>query len=139
MDEMEENRYTYGIREYYKLRKETIARNFALAKELHGFRNYVEKDAKTAKTGVLSVCLIRTPCLSPKPHQNPSEAAHSSQDLLLKQTRTKKSTTKDKKVHRQAFAKQKACVILTMTYITQNRQEVSLCAMVILTMSTGNT
>lgn len=35
---MEENRYTCGIREYYKLRKETIERNFALAKELHGFR-----------------------------------------------------------------------------------------------------
>ena len=37
-EEVEENRYTYGIREYYKLRKETIERDFALAKELHGFR-----------------------------------------------------------------------------------------------------
>ena len=38
LEEAEENRYTYGIREYYKLRKETIERDFALAKELHGFR-----------------------------------------------------------------------------------------------------
>lgn len=38
LEEMEENRHTYGIREYYKLRKETIERDFALAKELHGFR-----------------------------------------------------------------------------------------------------
>ena len=34
----EENRHTYGIREYYQLRKETIERSFGLAKELHGFR-----------------------------------------------------------------------------------------------------
>lgn len=38
LEEAEENRYTYGVREYYKLRKETIERDFALAKELHGFR-----------------------------------------------------------------------------------------------------
>ena len=38
MAEAEENRYTHGIREYYKPRKETIERDFALAKELHGFR-----------------------------------------------------------------------------------------------------
>ena len=38
LEEAEENRCTYGIREYYKLRKETIERDFALAKELHGFR-----------------------------------------------------------------------------------------------------
>lgn len=38
LEEAEENRYTHGIREYYKLRKETIERDFALAKELHGFR-----------------------------------------------------------------------------------------------------
>ena len=36
--EMEENRYPYGIREYYNPRKETIERDFALAKELHSFR-----------------------------------------------------------------------------------------------------
>lgn len=38
LDEMEDNCYTYGIREYYKLHKETIERDFALAKELHSFR-----------------------------------------------------------------------------------------------------
>ncbi len=38
LEEMEENRCTRGIQEYYKLRKETIERDFALAKELHGFR-----------------------------------------------------------------------------------------------------
>ena len=37
-EEADENRYTYGIREYYKYRKETIERDFGLAKELHGFR-----------------------------------------------------------------------------------------------------
>ena len=37
-DEADENRYTYGIKEYYQYRKETIERIFALAKELHGFR-----------------------------------------------------------------------------------------------------
>lgn len=35
LDEMEDNRYTYGIREYYKLHKETIEQDFALAKKLH--------------------------------------------------------------------------------------------------------
>ena len=34
----EENRYTYGLKEYYPIRKETIERSFGLAKELHGFR-----------------------------------------------------------------------------------------------------
>jgi len=38
VEAVEENRYTYGIREYYPLRKETIERDFGLAKELHGFR-----------------------------------------------------------------------------------------------------
>lgn len=38
LEEAEENRYTYGIMELYKYRKETIERVFALAKELHGFR-----------------------------------------------------------------------------------------------------
>lgn len=38
MEQVEENRYTEGIREYYQLRKETIERDFGLAKELHGFR-----------------------------------------------------------------------------------------------------
>ncbi|MBQ7492228.1 MAG: transposase [Clostridia bacterium] len=34
----EENRYTYGIKEYYPMREETIERSFGLAKELHSFR-----------------------------------------------------------------------------------------------------
>lgn len=38
VEQAEENRYTYGIREYYPLRKETIERDFGLVKELHGFR-----------------------------------------------------------------------------------------------------
>lgn len=38
VEQAEENRHTDGIREYYHLRKETIERDFGLAKELHGFR-----------------------------------------------------------------------------------------------------
>lgn len=38
LEETEQNRYTCGIGEYYKLRKETIERDSALAKDLHGFR-----------------------------------------------------------------------------------------------------
>ena len=38
VEEAEENRYTYGYRELYQYRKETIERIFGLAKELHGFR-----------------------------------------------------------------------------------------------------
>jgi transposase len=38
VEQAEANRYTEGIREYYPLRKETIERDFGLAKELHGFR-----------------------------------------------------------------------------------------------------
>ena len=38
VEQAEENRYTEGIREYYQLRKETIERDFGLAKELHAFR-----------------------------------------------------------------------------------------------------
>lgn len=38
VEHAEENRYTYGVKEWYTLRKETIERDFALAKELHGFR-----------------------------------------------------------------------------------------------------
>ena len=38
LEQAEENRYTYGIREWYALRKETTERDFAQAKELHGFR-----------------------------------------------------------------------------------------------------
>jgi Transposase and inactivated derivatives len=38
MEQTEENRYIEGIREFYHLRKETIERDFGLAKELHSFR-----------------------------------------------------------------------------------------------------
>ena len=38
LDEAEENRYRYGLKDLYKYRKETIERIFGLAKELHGFR-----------------------------------------------------------------------------------------------------
>jgi len=38
LEHVEENRYTYGIREWYELRKETTELDFAQAKELHGFR-----------------------------------------------------------------------------------------------------
>ena len=38
LEQVEEQRYIYGIREYYELRRETIERVFAMAKELHGFR-----------------------------------------------------------------------------------------------------
>lgn len=38
VERAEENRYTEGVREYYQLRKETIERDFGLAKELHGLR-----------------------------------------------------------------------------------------------------
>ena len=38
VEEADENRYTYGIKDLYKYRKETIERIFGLAKELHGFR-----------------------------------------------------------------------------------------------------
>ncbi len=38
LEQVEEQRYTEGIMEYYELRKETIERVFAMAKELHSFR-----------------------------------------------------------------------------------------------------
>ncbi len=38
LEQTEENRYTYGLREWYALRKETTERDFAQAKELMGFR-----------------------------------------------------------------------------------------------------
>ncbi len=38
LEHVEENRYTYGVREWYELRKETTERTFAQAKELHSFR-----------------------------------------------------------------------------------------------------
>ena len=38
VDEADENRYRYVLKDLYKYRKETIERIFGLAKELHGFR-----------------------------------------------------------------------------------------------------
>jgi len=38
LEQAEDNRYTYGIREWYALRKETTERDFAQAKELMGLR-----------------------------------------------------------------------------------------------------
>ena len=38
VDEADENRYKYELKDLYKYRKETIERIFGLAKELHGFR-----------------------------------------------------------------------------------------------------
>ena len=38
LEQVEDNRYTYGIKELYDYRKETIERVFAVAKEFHGFR-----------------------------------------------------------------------------------------------------
>ena len=38
VDEADENRYRYDLKDLYKYRKETIERIFGLAKELHGFR-----------------------------------------------------------------------------------------------------
>ncbi len=38
VERTEENRYTVGIREWYPIRKQTIERVFATAKERHGFR-----------------------------------------------------------------------------------------------------
>lgn len=38
VDEADENRYRYNLKDLYKYRKENIERIFGLAKELHGFR-----------------------------------------------------------------------------------------------------
>jgi len=59
VEQAEENRYTDGIREYYALRKETIERDFGLAKELHGFR-YTQTFGKARmemKTALTYACL----------------------------------------------------------------------------------
>ena len=55
----EENRHTYGIREYYQLRKETIERSFGLAKELHGFRYTQEygKARMVVKAALTFACM----------------------------------------------------------------------------------
>ena len=58
-EEADENRYTYGIKDFYKYRKETIERIFALAKELHGFR-YTQEIGKAhmeVKAALTYACL----------------------------------------------------------------------------------
>ena len=58
-EEADENRYTYGIKDFYKYRKETIERIFALAKELHGFR-YTQEIGKAhmeVKAALTYTCL----------------------------------------------------------------------------------
>lgn len=55
----EENRYTYGIMEHYPKRKETIERDFGLAKELHSFR-YTQEYGKArmeVKAALTFACL----------------------------------------------------------------------------------
>lgn len=59
VEQAEENRHIEGIREYYALRKETIERDFGLAKELHGFR-YTQMFGKVRmemKTALTYTCL----------------------------------------------------------------------------------
>ena len=59
VDEADENRYTYGLKELYKYRKETIERIFGLAKELHGFR-YTQQFGKAqmeVKTALTYACM----------------------------------------------------------------------------------
>ena len=59
IEAVEENRHTYGIREYYQLRKETIERSFGLAKELHGFRYTQEygKARMVVKAALTFACM----------------------------------------------------------------------------------
>ena len=59
LDEAEENRYTYDLKDLYKYRKETIERIFGTAKELHGFR-YTQQYGKAqmeVKAALTYACL----------------------------------------------------------------------------------
>ena len=59
MDEADENRYRYDLKDLYKYRKETIERIFGLAKELHGFR-YTQQFGKVqmeVKAALTYACL----------------------------------------------------------------------------------
>lgn len=59
VEQADENRYTYGVREWYPLRKETIERDFAQAKELHGFRyTQMYGKARMAMKSVLTFACI---------------------------------------------------------------------------------
>ena len=59
MEQCEDIRYTIGMKELYKLRKETIERLFGTAKEYHGFR-YTQMYGKARmemKVGLTYACL----------------------------------------------------------------------------------
>ena len=59
VDEADENRYRYDLKDLYKYRKETIERIFGLAKELHGFR-YTQQFGKVqmeVKAALTYACL----------------------------------------------------------------------------------
>lgn len=59
VDEADENRYSYDLKDLYKYRKETIERIFGLAKELHGFR-YTQQFGKAqmeVKAALTYACL----------------------------------------------------------------------------------
>ena len=59
LDEAEENRFTYGTKDWYPVRKETIERDFAVAKEFHGFR-YTQQYGKArmeVKSALTFSCL----------------------------------------------------------------------------------
>ena len=59
LEEAEENRYTYGTKDWYPVRKETIERDFAVAKEYHGFR-YTQQYGKVRmemKSALTFACL----------------------------------------------------------------------------------
>lgn len=59
VEEAEENRYRYELKDLYKYRKETIERIFGLAKELHGFR-YTQQFGKAqmeVKAALTYACL----------------------------------------------------------------------------------
>ncbi|TLQ14166.1 IS1182 family transposase [Lentilactobacillus parafarraginis] len=59
LETCEEIRHTYGLREWYDVRKETIERVFGTAKEFHGLRytNMRGKDKMAMKVGLTFACL----------------------------------------------------------------------------------
>ena len=59
VEEADENRYRYDLKDLYKYRKETIERIFGLAKELHGFRytQQVGKAQMEVKAALTYACL----------------------------------------------------------------------------------
>ena len=78
LEQAEENRYTEGIREFYPLRKETIERDYGLAKELHGFR-YTQTFGKARmemKAALTYACLNLKKLAKKRWHEH-REALHS--------------------------------------------------------------